>query len=142
MYRLGECGLTRPYAPRRGGSKTAPLRSLVMLLSPPPLTFSLAAAPQLIKAHRKRGLARAPGRPSSSSGFPSSSSGLHLAYRAMAQPSAPLGFSSELPYPDDIQSVSSGDGETSHIPIGVPMSVSASTNRPNTPGIPKLAIQW
>ena len=32
MYRLRECGLTRSYAPRRGGSKTAPLRTLTLTL--------------------------------------------------------------------------------------------------------------
>ena len=44
MYRLRECGLTRSYAPRRGGSKTAPLRTLTMTLLAAAAYHMLASA--------------------------------------------------------------------------------------------------
>ena len=44
MYRLRECGLTRSYAPRRGGSKTAPLRTLTLTLLAAAAYHTLASA--------------------------------------------------------------------------------------------------
>ena len=43
MYRQRECGLTRPYAPRRGGSKTAPSRTNVITLLAAAATAVLAS---------------------------------------------------------------------------------------------------